>query len=52
MAVCIVALILGFTATIYGKQAEAADVWVDRWNAEGIDVYVYVCNFLFMVYIT
>lgn len=40
MAVCIVALILGFSATIYGKQAEAADVWVAHWDAEGIDVYV------------
>lgn len=40
IAVYIVVLMIGITAAIYGKQAEAADVWVAHWDAEGIDVYV------------
>lgn len=37
---CIVTLILCVIIIPFGHQTEAADVWVDHWNSEGIDVYV------------
>ena len=37
---CIVTLILFVIIIPFGHQTEAADVWVDHWNSEGIDVYV------------
>lgn len=37
---CIVTLTLCVIIIPFGHQTEAADVWVDHWNSEGIDVYV------------
>ncbi len=37
---CIITLVLGIFTVSNGHQSEAADVWVEHWNTEGIDVYV------------